>query len=223
MGIYSGPELIKIINRTKAMKPGEVPVLPLIDIHPFDEALVGPNSIDVHLGTKLLVYCLPNVMEKYPEIIKRNVTTGSIETPINDFIHSVMDNPTAELNIPKNGMMLWPGILYLGTMPERTITAGCVPWLDGRSSTGRLGMQVHLTAGRGDDGFGTKIPGGCSWTFEITTIHPLWIAPGLRVGQLTYFELIGERMPYSGRYSEQVEPTASKMHMDPPKAKEDDK
>jgi dCTP deaminase len=137
-----------------------------------------------------------------------------------DCLHVDYENPTAELTIPKTGLILHPGALYLGSTVERTITKGCVPWMDGRSSLGRLGVQIHATAGRGDDGFGD--PDGCTWTLEITVTHPVFVRPKLRVGQITFFDLIGERQPYRGRYSRQQGPAASRLFEDalPPEEEE---
>jgi dCTP deaminase len=93
--------------------------------------------------------------------------------------------------------------------------AGLVPWLDGRSSVGRLGISVHSTAGRGDDGFFGR------WTLEVSVVHPVRVYPGMKVGQVTFFDLRGERRPYRGKYQNQDAAVASKLWEDAPCAGSD--
>lgn len=201
--ILTGPEIVRLVERTRAAREsGYPPVLPLLDIDPFDPATVGPNSYDVRLADKLLVYG-PSDTDR---AAGRPAGVPVLDTDTN--------NPTAEIPIPIEGIILWPGTLYLGSTVERTATAGLVPWLDGRSSIGRLGIQIHATAGRGDDGFGVGVSGGCAWTLEITVTHPVRVRPGLRIGQLTFFTMRGDRKPYRGRYSDQTGPVASRLWRD---------
>jgi len=62
-------------------------------------------------------------------------------------------------------MVLAPGQLFLGRTVERTETHGLVPMIEGRSSIGRLGLFVHVTAGFGDVGF-------CGfWTLEMFAVQ----------------------------------------------------
>ena len=119
-----------------------------------------------------------------------------------------------ETTIPKEGYVLYPGVLYLGCTVERTQCAGLVPWLDGRSSVGRLGLSIHVTAGRGDSGFGMADPEGCTWTLEMSVIQPLRIYAGVRIGQLTFMTLEGEQTSYDGRYTKQDGPVASRLWKD---------
>jgi dCTP deaminase len=61
-----------------------------------------------------------------------------------------------------------------------------VPFLEGKSSTGRLGIDIHATAGKGDVGF-------CNtWTLEISCAQPVRIYAGMPIGQLIYFVVEGE-------------------------------
>lgn len=57
---------------------------------------------------------------------------------------------------PEEGLLLEPDRLYLGRTNEYTYTEGFVPMLEGRSSVGRLGLFIHVTAGFGDVGFARK-------------------------------------------------------------------
>lgn len=99
-----------------------------IVIEPFDRANLGVNSYDVHLGKRLAVY-------KEQELdAKKN-------------------NAIEVFDIPEEGFVLQPGELYLGVTQEYTETHNHVPFLEGKSSTGRLGISIHATAGKGDVGF----------------------------------------------------------------------
>jgi dCTP deaminase len=138
-----------------------------IVIDPFDPANLGGNSYDVHLSPHLLVYQL-----------------GS--TGLEGVIDAARETPTTELVIPPVGLVLWPRQLYLASTVEYTETHRHVPYIDGRSSVGRLGMSIHATAGRGDVGFRGH------WTLEVTVVHPVRVYAGLRIGQLTYHAVEGE-------------------------------
>src|SRR6476661_6853258 len=84
------------------------------------------------------------------------------------------------------GFVLQPGTLYLGVTEEYTETHATVPFLEGKSSVGRLGIDIHATAGKGDVGF-------CNhWTLEISCIQPVRIYAGMPVGQLIYFSVEGD-------------------------------
>lgn len=70
-------------------------------------------------------------------------------------------NAVKKLIIPEEGLLLEPRRLYLGRTNEFTKTDKYIPMLEGRSSTGRLGLFIHVTAGFGDVGFAGF------WTLEI--------------------------------------------------------
>ncbi|AAN47271.1 dCTP deaminase [Leptospira interrogans] len=141
-----------------------------IVITPYSEKQLNPNSYNLRLHEELLVYTeLPLDMKK--------------------------PNPAEKLVIPESGLLLKPGILYLGRTLESTETHNLVPMLEGRSSIGRLGMLVHVTAGFGDVGFKGF------WTLEISVIQPLIVYPGVEVCQIFYHTLEGQITEYtSGKY-----------------------
>ena len=69
---------------------------------------------------------------------------------------------------------------------EYTETHKHVPFLEGKSSVGRLGIDIHATAGKGDVGF-------CNhWTLEISVAQPVRVYAGMPIGQLIYFDVAGE-------------------------------
>lgn len=153
-----------------------------IIIKPFDKKLVNPNSYNLHLGRELLVYT-------------------------DEIIDSKRANKTEQIIIPEEGLVLQPNTLYLGRTVEYTETSKYVPMLNGRSSIGRLGVTIHVTAGFGDVGFkGT-------WTLEIFCIKPVRIYPNMEICQICYYPVIGERnIRYNGKYLNQIEVTASRLY-----------
>ena len=200
--ILTGPEILRVIRRTRSDKRDGTPqVLPAIDVEPFAPEHIGPNSLDVRLGPVLRVYKLPTKI----------LRTGDGMMYTERCLDMLADNPTVDIPIPDEGYLLVPGTLYLGSTVERTETHGLVPWFDGRSSVGRLGIGTHVTAGRGDDGFMGH------WTLEITVVHPIRVYAGVRIGQISFFGVLGERAPYQGRYQNQsAEPTACRLWVDTP-------
>ena len=131
-----------------------------IIIEPFNLECLGTNSYDVHLGKYLATY-------------KDRVLDAKAHNKIDHF------------EIPKDGFVLQPGTLYLGVTLEYTETHAHVPFLEGKSSTGRLGIDIHATAGKGDVGF-------CNtWTLEISCAQPVRIYAGMPIGQLIYFVVDG--------------------------------
>ena len=131
-----------------------------IIIEPFNLECLGTNSYDVHLGKYLATY-------------KDRVLDAKAHNKIDHF------------EIPKDGFVLQPGTLYLGVTLEYTETHAHVPFLEGKSSTGRLGIDIHATAGKGDVGF-------CNtWTLEISCAQPVRIYAGMPIGQLIYFAVDG--------------------------------
>jgi len=130
-------------------------------IEPFKANCLGTNSYDVHLGRYLATY-------------KDRVLDAKEHNHITHF------------EIPADGYVLEPGVLYLGVTEEYTETLAHVPFLEGKSSTGRLGIDIHATAGKGDVGF-------CNtWTLEISCAQPVRIYAGMPIGQLIYFVVEGE-------------------------------
>lgn len=116
-------------------------------------------------------------------------------------------NETIEFQIPEEGYVLQPGVLYIGRTVERTATDRFIPMINGRSSGGRLGISIHICAGFGDIGFdGT-------WTLEITVVEPVRIYPNEEIAQVCFFTPAGKKAKlYRGRYYKQEDATASRFH-----------
>ncbi len=121
------------------------------------------------------------------------------------------DNHFEIVNIPDDGIILEAHRLYLGCTHEFTETHGLVPKIDGRSSIGRLGIFVHVTAGFGDIGFKGR------WTLEIMAIHPVRIYPLMEICQISYHTVCGViDQVYEGRYQGSKEVETCKLHTDFP-------
>ncbi len=127
----------------------------------------------------------------------------------NDVLECKKENTTRKITIPEEGYILRPGELYLGRTEEYTETNGFVPMLNGRLSTAALGITIHITAGFGDNGFkGT-------WTLEIMVVKPVKIYPGMKIGELSYFPLVGDSSrKYKGKYLGQKDTTPSRIYTD---------
>ncbi len=137
-----------------------------IVIEPFDDANLNPNSYNLSMHDELLVY----------------------EEVVLDMRKS---NRVTRVHIPAEGLVLTPNQLYLGRTIERTETHNLVPMIEGRSSIGRLGLFVHVTAGFGDVGF-------CGfWTLEMFAVQPVKIYPGVSICQLFFHQIAGEITEYT--------------------------
>jgi len=129
-------------------------------IEPYNRECLGTNSYDVHLG-------------KYLAIYKDRVLDAKKHNEVEHF------------EIGEEGFVLQPNTLYLGVTEEYTETHAHVPFLEGKSSIGRLGIDIHATAGKGDVGFCNN------WTLEISVAQPVRVYAGMPVGQLIYFVVDG--------------------------------
>jgi dCTP deaminase len=137
-----------------------------IVIDPFDEARLNPNSYNLSLHDELLTY----------------------EELVLDMRKA---NRVRRVQIPPEGLVLSPNQLYLGRTVERTETHNLVPMIEGRSSIGRLGLFVHVTAGFGDVGF-------CGfWTLEMFAVQPVKIYAGVSICQIFYHQIAGEFNAYA--------------------------
>ena len=126
-----------------------------------------------------------------------------------DVLDMKKDNPVRRLTIPPEGLLLEPNRLYLGRTLEYTRTDRFVPMLEGRSSVGRLGLFVHVTAGFGDVGFAGY------WTLEMHCIHPIVIYPGVEICQIYYHTIQGEYQKYdSGKYQNNTGVQPSMLYKD---------
>jgi dCTP deaminase len=154
-----------------------------IRIVPFSADQVNPNSYNVCLGDILLTYT-EEVMDAYAA------------------------NPVRALQLPEEGLVLQPEQLYLGHTVERVGSDRYVPLLFGRSSVGRLGLFVEITAPIGDIGFHGQ------WTLMLSPVRPVRVYPGMKIGQIMFFASKGEIDLYAGKYQSAVGPQESRYWRD---------
>ncbi|TVS08705.1 MAG: dCTP deaminase [Planctomycetaceae bacterium] len=158
-----------------------------IVIEPFDPANLNPNSYNLTLHDELLTY---------EEVV----------------LDMRQQNRVRRIKIPEDGLVLNPSQLYLGRTVERTETHSLVPMIEGRSSIGRLGLFVHVTAGFGDVGF-------CGyWTLEIFAVQPVRIYPRVAICQIFYHQLEGEFEAYSSdkyQHNQDIQPSMLFKELNP--------
>ena len=155
-----------------------------IIIKPFNEKQVNPNSYNLKLHNELVVY------DSHVLDMKK-------------------DNTGTKMIIPEEGLLLESHKLYLGRTVEYTETHNLIPMLEGRSSVGRLGLFVHVTAGFGDVGFKGY------WTLEIFCVQPIKIYPNIEICQIFYHSIDGDYTSYEGgKYQANQDIQTSMLHKD---------
>lgn len=170
MGVLTRGEILKAVEK------GE------IEIDPFDRELVGPGSVDLHLGRQFRVF------RKLHQIYHVND-----ESDFQDI---------TELMEVDDYFVLMPGETVLGITVERIKLA---PYLcgrlEGRSRFARLGLMVHITAGFMQPGINNR------QVLEISNVSsiPLALHPGTRLCQFVFERAEGEAV-YQGRFADQARP-----------------
>ena len=158
-----------------------------IVIDPYDERNLNPNSYNLTLHHELMTY----------------------EEVVLDMRKA---NRVRRIEIPKDGLTLSPNQLYLGRTIERTETHNFVPMIEGRSSIGRLGLFVHVTAGFGDVGF-------CGyWTLEMFAVQPVRIYPGVPICQIFYHQVCGDITEYQSdkyQHNRDIQPSLLFKELNP--------
>jgi dCTP deaminase len=164
-----------------------------IEIDPFNPENVNPNSYNLTLHHDLVTY----------------------EEVVLDMKKS---NRIRRMSIPETGLVLEPNRLYLARTVERTETHNLVPMIEGRSSIGRLGLFVHVTAGFGDVGFNGF------WTLEMFAVQPVRIYPGVAICQIFYHQITGDIQEYcSNKYqnNHDIQPSLLYKELNPGAEQED--
>ncbi|MDP9988317.1 deoxycytidine deaminase [Arthrobacter sp. KFRI-F3372] len=141
-----------------------------IVIAPFREEFVNPNSYNYGLGSTIL---------------------QSGRQPFDSAAIPEWDT----LHIGDAGIVLQPGRLYLGHTAETLGSKEFVTSLVGRSSLGRLGLFLQVTADLGHQGAVHR------WTLEMHCVQPLRVYAGMRIGQVSFWAPTGPVKPYEGHYA----------------------
>lgn len=153
-----------------------------IRIDPFDPEMVNPNSYNYRLGSELLL-----------------VTDECLDPRRKSSIEVITLGPT--------GFVLEPRTLYLGSTLEQLGSRRYVTQLIGRSSVGRLGLFLQITAPLGHTG-----PSHC-WTLELTVVQRLRVYPGMKIGQVSFWTVEGGNdLQYSSCYWDYSRPEISRIY-----------
>ncbi len=141
-----------------------------ISIDPYVPEHVNQSSVDLTLGDEVAVY-------------ERD-----------SFLDSKIEYGVQRWKISDDGSItLMPGQLYLMHTVERVRADKFAILIDGKSSLGRLGVLVHLTAGYVDPGFDGQ------YTLEVACVVPVRLYAGMRVCQIRFHTLHGELESYQER------------------------
>ena len=154
-----------------------------IVITPFDENQLNPNSYNFRLGDYLFVY-------------KNNILDTRVQ------------QPTERIDIPEEGLLIEPDKVYLGFIKEKMGSNYFVPIINGRSSTGRLGLFVHITANLIDIGSINN------WTLQLHAVQPIMIYRNMLIGQVTFWKPLGKIVLYDGKYKGSTGPEPSQIYKD---------
>lgn len=162
-------------------------------IEPWDDGSLQPASYDLHLASEYVKFKEPCYID--------------IKKPVDEFmVQKVMS---------EEGLKLLPHQFVLVQTIETVYLSPClVGRVEGRSSLGRLGIMVHITAGYIDPGFSGQI------TLEIVNLSQniVRLYPGMRIAQLSLTQITSEPTAAYGernnKYQKQAGVTPSRIWKD---------
>ena len=180
--------------------------------------ILSGREIEQHLGEDIKI-------DPYrPQNLNPNSYNLTLHPDIMTYEEVVLDmrkaNRVRKLSIPESGMVFEPNRLYLGRTVEHTETHNLIPMIEGRSSIGRLGLFVHITAGFGDVGFKGF------WTLEMFAVQPVKVYPGVSICQIFYHQICGDIEEYaSNKYQNNsgIQPSLLYKELDPDGNHEEDR
>jgi dCTP deaminase len=149
-----------------------------IVIQPFHNSQIAPNSYDFRLGNRCCIY-----------------TAKVLDT--------ARENPVKRFEVSSRGIVLNPKRLYLFNTEEIMGSKKYVPIIRGRSSVGRLGLFIDITADLIDLGSINQ------WTLQLHCVQPVRIYPGMLIGQVTFWRTFGRKTLYAGKYAQFNSPVPS--------------
>ncbi len=177
------------------LKEGKIVIDPI-----KDEQQIQPSSVDMRLGDEFKVF----------KVIRKPYIDPKDEEDIAEYMESS--------TVPEGeAFIIHPNEFALATTHEYVkVPDDLVARVEGRSSMGRLGVTMHVTAGYVDPGFEGKI------TLEISNIGamPVALYPGQRVCQLVFETMTTPaELPYghpkrNSKYMKQLKPESSRVKLD---------
>ncbi len=177
------------------LKEGKIVIDPI-----KDEQQIQPSSVDMRLGDEFKVF----------KVIRKPYIDPKDEEDIAEYMES-STVPDGE------AFIIHPNEFALATTQEYVkVPDDLVARVEGRSSMGRLGVTMHVTAGYVDPGFEGRI------TLEISNIGamPVALYPGQRVCQLVFETMTTPaELPYghpkrNSKYMKQLKPESSRVKLD---------
>ncbi|MBZ1345026.1 MAG: dCTP deaminase [Candidatus Nealsonbacteria bacterium] len=180
----------------KYIKEGKIKITP----KPNFKVQLGPCSLDLHLGNIFKTF----KSSQYPYLdLKRKIS-----------FEELME----EVEIEDGGPFILPpkGFVIAVTKEDIILPDDIMARLDGRSSLGRLGLVVHLTAARFDPGWQGKA------VMELGNLGnmPIILYVGMRICAMAFETLSSPvETPYpkhkDHKYAGQQKPLASKLNEEP--------
>lgn len=189
MAILNDKDLKKCIDNKRII------INPLLD-----KQQIQPSSIDMRLGNEFKVF----------KVIRKPFIDPKDDEDLNSYMESVIVNKN-------DAFIIHPGEFALATTLEYVkVPDDLVARVEGRSSMGRLGVTMHVTAGYIDPGFEGRI------TLEISNIGamPVALYPGQRVCQIVFETMTNPaEKPYghpdrNSKYMGQKSPESSRIKYD---------
>lgn len=165
----------------------------VIGYAPYNPDYLNPASVDMTLHPMIRVPALPK---------------GSVLD-----MREVQADHTASYEIPEGGYVIRPGEFLLASTVEWVkLPDDMVSRVEGKSSIGRVGLAVHITAGFIDPGFEGQV------TLEIANLSPwaIKVYPHMRIAQMAFTPTESAALkPYSatGHYTKQTGPTESRYRI----------
>jgi len=163
---YSDRDILRVLSETDEVSGRWIIVDPIDD----KEKAIQPASIDLRLGDSFAWF-------------------ASTHTEID------LHNRNIDMNKEKmDSYLLNPGSFVLGTTMERVVLGDkIVAKVEGKSSLGRIGLAIHITAGFIDPGFDGQI------TLELTNLSPcpIRLRSGVYICQIAFQECFSRAIrPY---------------------------
>lgn len=148
-----------------------------IVIDPFNEDQLNPNSYNYRLDEAIKEYS--GHANGRPKFIKHQIS--------------------------ETGFILKPKQMYLANTLEELGSSTYAMSLIGRSSIGRRGLFLQISANLGHATSSHK------WTLELVATKPIILYPKMIIGQISFWENKGDIKPYEGSYAQRNEPFESRL------------
>lgn len=154
-----------------------------IVINPYNYEDINPNSYNYTLGSYVKIYK-------------------------NELLDPKEKQEVEIIEIPDDGLIIYPDKIYLGFTEEVIGSDYYVPVITGRSSTGRLGLFVQITSDLVDIGFKGRL------TLQLHSTQPVKIYKGMKIGQIMFWRVFGKVDLYKGKYQNSKEPRETEVWRD---------